>query len=181
MTAMGERTVTGPPGIRIGKGLGDVSEETLGFFKQIGVESVWMPSRLNERRGTAPTVRPLVPPTQRKPRGDQPPAWHREELELIRARVDAFGLVAEAMDLPLSGRIVMGLLGAEEDLETVCACVTAAASVGIGVLTYNFTALRASEGYGARRGEGRGGADLRDFDVSRIADLPPLETVGEHS
>lgn len=166
--------------IRIGKGLGDVSEDTLRFFRQIGVESVWMPSRFNERKGTPPTVRPLVPPTQRKPLGDQPPVWHPEELEQVRERVEAFGLTPEAMNLPLSGRIVMGQAGAEEDLEGVCACVEAAGSAGIRVLSYNFTALRASEGYGARRGEGRGGADLRDFDAARIVDLPPLEAVGEH-
>ena len=79
-------TVSNRPNIRIGKGLGDVSEETLRFFHQIGVEAVWMPARFVERMGTAPTVRPLVPPTQRKPVGDQPPAWNRDELLRIRER-----------------------------------------------------------------------------------------------
>lgn len=168
-------------GIRIGKGLGDISEETLRFFRQIGVESVWMPSRFVERKGTPPTVRPLVPPTQRKPLGDQPPAWHHQELQRIRDRIEAFGLIPEAMNLPVSGRIVMGHPGADDDLKTIRECIRTAARVGVRVLTYNFTALRASEGYGALRGEGRGGADLRDFDVERIRDLPSLESVGEHS
>ena len=59
--------------IKIGKGIGDVSEATLRFFKQIGVEDVHMPTRWNERTGSTPTVRPLVPPTQKgRAREDSP-------------------------------------------------------------------------------------------------------------
>ena len=35
------------------------------------------------------------------------------------------------------------------------ACIEIAGEIGLKVLTYNFTVLRASEGYAARIGEGR--------------------------
>lgn len=75
----------------------------------------------------------------------------------------------------------MGRAGADADLAIVKQNIVVAGKIGLQTLTYNFTALRAAEGYGARLGQGRGGADLRDFDYRRIADLPPLPTVGEHT
>ena len=70
---------------------------------------------------------------------------------------------------------------ADEDLAVVKANVEAAGRIGLRALTYSFTALRPSEGYGAVMGGGRGGADYRDFDHDRIKDLPPLISVGRHS
>jgi mannonate dehydratase len=49
------------------------------------------------------------------------------------------------------------------------------------VLTYSFTALRASAGYRSLDGEGRGGAHLRAFDYDVVKDLPPIEGVGTHT
>lgn len=167
--------------IKIGKGLGDVSETTLRFFKQIGVEDVHMPTRWNEKPGTRPTTRPLVPPTQSGPVGAQGTVWDEDELLRIKARIHDFGLQATVAGLGISGNIVMGKPGRDADLDVVRANIELAGRVGIRVLTYNFTALRASEGYGARYGEGRGGADLRDFDYDRIKDLPPLDSVGCHA
>ena len=169
------------PGIKIGKGLGDVSEETLRFYRQIGLEEVGMPARFNRRTGTEPTVRPLVPATQRGPRGPQGKPWDEAELVRIKDWIESFGLRPAVMGLGLSGNIVMGRPGRDEDLETINACIEAAGRVGIRALTYNFTVLRPSEGYGACCGEGRGGSDLRDFDYDRIRDLPPLDDVGRHS
>lgn len=168
------------PRIKIGKGLGDVAETTLRFFKQIGVEEVHMPTRWNEKAGARPTTRPLVPPTQTGPSGKQGSVWNEAELLRIKERIEAFDLKATVAGLGLSGNIVMGQEGRDDDLEIAKANIEIAGRLGIQVLTYNFTALRASEGYGPRYGQGRGGADLRDFDYDRIKDLPPLDTVGTH-
>jgi mannonate dehydratase len=85
------------------------------------------------------------------------------------------------MGLPLSGNILLGRPGRDADLEKVQASIRAAGAAGLRVLTYSFTALRASEGYYAMDGEGRGGADFRGFDCDRVRNLPPLENVGRHA
>lgn len=162
---------------KIGKGLGNLAEETLRFFRQIGVEEVAVPVRLNADSN----LRPLVPPAQLKAPGPLPPMWDEEELQQIAARVRSFDLEPTIVNLPLSGRILLGQDGRDEDLRDIEQRVQMAARVGLQVLTYNFTALRASEGYAAQEGAGRGGADLRDFDYARIKDLPPLDGVGEQS
>ncbi|MBN1400519.1 MAG: mannonate dehydratase [Anaerolineae bacterium] len=165
------------PGIKIGMGLGNVADATLRLYRQIGVEAVRIPTRTNTRL----TVRPLVPPAQRGPRGRQGLPWDEALLRRIMARVEAYGLAPLGANLEPSGRILMGQPGRDEDIESCIACIESAGRLGLQVLTYNFTALRASEGYGARPGAGRGGADLRDFDYARIRDLPPLESVGVHT
>jgi len=162
---------------RISKGLGNLAAETLRFYRQIGVEEVSVPGRFHTRVN----LRPLVPPAQTQARGPQPEPWDEEELRRICAHVRSFDLEPASMTLPLSGRILMGQPGRDEDLEKVKAAIRTAGRVEIRVFTYSFTALRASEGYAARRGAGRGGADLRDFDYERIQDLPPLEDVGRHN
>lgn len=164
--------------MKIGKELGDVSAATLGFFRQIGVEAVGVPSRLilEPRRS-----RPLVPPAQMGPVGPQPEPWDEGDLRAVCDRVRAFGLTPVLTSLPLSGNVLLGRPGREADLAQIQACVRVAGRVGLRVLTYSFTALRASEGYVLRPGEGRGGADLRAFDAGRIRDLPPLESVGRVS
>lgn len=162
---------------KISKGLGNVAEETLRFFAQIGVEEVGIPARLNDDV----QLRPLVPSPQLKAPGSLPPMWDEAELQRIAARVRTFDLQPTLMDLPLSGRILLGLEGRDEDLRDVEMRVQMAARVGIEALTYNFTALRASEGYAASEGAGRGGVHLRDFDFARIEELPSLKDVGQHS
>lgn len=167
--------------IKIGKGLGDIAETTLRFFKQIGVEEVSMPTRWNENPGTGGTTRPFVPPTQTGPRGKQGGVWDEALLVRIREHIESFDLKPTVAGLGLSGNILMGQAGRDDDLDVVKANIEIAGRLGIQVLTYNFTALRPSEGYGGRMGEGRGSADLRDFDYDRIKDLPPLDSVGSHS
>ena len=102
-------------------------------------------------------------------------------MQRIKAQIEQFGLTAIQANLPLSGNILMGHNERDADLAVVRQNIALAGKLGLQTLTYNFTALRASEGYGARPHGGRGGADLRDFDHKRIADLPPLPTVGEQT
>lgn len=167
--------------IKIGKGIGNVSEETLRFYSQIGVEEVSMPTRYHVPATDFLAPRPLVPPTQSGPKGDQGPPWDESELIRVKDRFESFGLIPTVSSLGLSGNITMGKEGRDKDLEITERNITIAGRVGLKVLTYSFTALRPSEGYGALYGKGRGGADYRDFDYDRIKDLPALDSVGEIS
>ena len=167
--------------IKIGKILADVSETTLQFFRQMGVEAVNMPTQWNEDAGAGRAMRPLVPPARTGPPSNQIRKWDEEELRRIRARIEAFDLVPSEARLGITGNILLGLDGRDDDLDVLRTNIEIAGRVGIGVLTYSFTALRASEGYGAIMGGGRGGSNLRDFDYDRIKDLPPYDSVGSHS
>lgn len=173
---MGNKTSGETHQIKIGKGLGDTAEDTLRFYRQIGVETVSMPPHPR----TQVKARGLVPPTQTGPRAPQI-VWRKEELSDVAEHIRSFGLTPSAMTLPLSGNILMGQEGRREDVARIRENIRLASQVGIQVLTYSFTALRASEGYAAQKGKGRGGSSLRDFSYDRIRNLPPLEDVGRHS
>jgi D-mannonate dehydratase len=136
--------------------MGDVSESTLRFCKQVGVEAVSMPTRWSEQTGRAPGTRLLVPTAQTGPPGGQPNPWDKLELERIKERIESFGLIPTVAGLPLSGNILLGREGRDQDIENVITCIEIAGEIGLQVLTYNFTVLRASEGYAARIGGGRG-------------------------
>jgi mannonate dehydratase len=165
-----------PP--RIGKGLGDLSDSTLRFYAQVGVEEVALPDAFT----TEPRAsRPHVPPAQMRPPAPTVRRWDGRELERMRRRTEEFGLRATAKAFGLSKAILLGGDEAERDLEAVAANVRTAGEAGLTVLTYSFTGLRASEGYFALNGAGRGGTHLRGFDFARVRDLPPLEAVGQHS
>ena len=171
------------PRLLIGKEIGDVAESTLRFFRQIGVEAIGMPSRYSTRPGSNPTIRPLIPPAHTRPLPPLQRPWDLEELTQIKARIESFAFSVSSINLPLSGSVLLGLDDRDEQLAIVKQNIRLAGSLGIPVLTYTFTALRASEGYGARYADlqdGRGGADMRDFDNARISDLPSLPSVGTH-
>ena len=140
------------PGIKIGKELGDISDETLRFYSQIGVEEVGMPTRTILQTGAVPTTRPLVPAAQTELSGSQGEVWDESELMRIRERIVSFGLTPSMAFLRLSGNILSGRQGRDEDLERVKACIETAGRVGLRVLAYGFSAVRASEGYGGRYG-----------------------------
>ncbi|MDE2954189.1 MAG: hypothetical protein OXR71_06670, partial [Gemmatimonadota bacterium] len=164
------------PQIKIGKGIGDISEQTLRFYRQIGVDAVVMPTRWRTEPGTG--ERKLVPPTQTGPKGAQGGIWDERELQRIKARIESFDLIPLIAGLGISGRVLMGQPGREDDMKIIKTNIEIAGRLGLRALNYSFTALRASEGYAAQRGVGRGGADLRDFDNERIANLPPLNSIG---
>ena len=86
--------------------IGDVSEHTLRFYRQIGVEAVSMPMRWREAPGTGD--RKLVPPTQTRPKGAQGSVWDERALQRIMARIEAFDLQPLVADLDISGRVFDG-------------------------------------------------------------------------
>ncbi|HEV2121160.1 MAG TPA: mannonate dehydratase [Chloroflexota bacterium] len=162
----------------MGKQIADLSEASLRFYRQIGVEQVGIPGRyVTEPRRS----RPMVPPAQERPAGPQPPPWDVDELRRICDRVREFDLEPVALSLSVSGRIMLGLPGREDDVATIRASIARAAAAGLRVLTYSFTALRASAGYYLMDGAGRGGAAYRGFDSQRIASLAPIPEVGTHT
>ena len=164
------------PRIKVGKGLRDLSDETLGFFQMLGVRHVVMPTSysLTQRR------RGLVPATDMGPRTSAPMApWDRDELGRIKARIEGKGLVPMMLHLGRMHRVIHGKPDSATEIEAVKSNIRIAGDLGIPVIEYNFTALRGSEGYG--RTTGPGGIGLRDYDEARTRDLPALENVGTHT
>lgn len=160
--------------------LPDLSEERLRFLRQIGVEAVTIPARYSTEP-IEPSGHLLVPPAQKSPAEILPLSWSEKELCRICERVRAFDLEPMSINLRISGSIVLGSPQRDADLQATVAAIQAAGRSGIGVATYTFTALRASEGYALRERGGRGAAGLRDFDYERIRNLPALPSVGVHS
>jgi hypothetical protein len=177
------------PQMRLNMPLIDLSDERLRLYRQVGAEEVTLPggSRCADmlERLTDQPVRPLVPPAQIRGKPSKLEAWDMEELRLMVARCAEYGLQASVRNLGMSGAILGGPPeAAAEDLAVVQRNIAAAGAAGIRTLTWDFTALRSSEGYGAALGAGRGGADLRDFDSSRLgtaalAEGPPPCTHAE--
>jgi D-mannonate dehydratase len=162
--------------LKLAKGLRDLSDETLAFFKQLGIEHVVMPASFNRE----PSKRDLIPGSDNGPRDDRPlQPWKAGDLKRIREYLGERGLSAELVHLGGFYRILHGKPGRDEELANVQESIRAVGEAGIAVVEYNFTPLRGSEGYG--RTTGRGNSGLRDYDHERTKDLPPLENVGEHS
>ena len=153
----------------------DLSTDRLRFYRQIGAEEVTLQlvnsadwtSRVHDR-----PVRPMVPPAQTSAIGGPGKPWDESVLRAMIARCKSFGLDATTMNLGLSGAILNGQPQREQDIAVVIANIRTAARAGLSVLTWNFTALRASEGYGAKKFAGRGRSDLRDFDSRRLSTEP---------
>ncbi len=164
------------PRIKVGKGLRDLSDETLDFFRMLGIRHVVMPTSysLTQRR------RGLVPATDTGPSTDAPmKPWDPEELRRIKSRIENKGLVPMMLRLGRVHRVAQGRSDASAEIEAVKANIRIAGELRIPVIEYNFIALRGSEGYG--RTTGPGGIGLRDYDESRTRELPPLDNVGIHS
>lgn len=157
----------------------DLSTDRLRFYRQIGAEEVTLQmarggeddfdctSRVRDR-----PVRPMVPPAQISAAGGPGQPWDESMLRAMIGRCAAFGLVATTMNCGLSGAILNGQPQREQDIAVVLENIRTAGRAGLTVLTWNFTALRASEGYGAKCFAGRGRSDLRDFDSRRLSTEP---------
>ena len=162
--------------LKLGKGLRDLADDTIAFFRQLGVRHVVMPTSFN----LEPSKRGLVPAADMGPRSDallQP--WDASELKRIKDYLGERGMSAEMVHLGRTWRILHGKPDADRETANVQASIRAAGEAGIPVVEYNFTPLRASEGY--NRTTGRGAIGLRDYDVERTRTLRPLDNVGTHS
>ena len=75
-------------------------------------------------------VRPLVPPAQRGRAGGVS-RWDEDELARMVARCESFGLAAAVANLGISGDMLLGLPGREQDAEIVCDNIRTAGRVGL--------------------------------------------------
>jgi len=167
-------------GIRVGMRLGELSEGTLRFYRQIGVEAVELPQRYSTDPPARP-VAPLLPPAEQQRAGAQPPPYKAEDLRRMRERAEEFGLEAIQIMLPVGESLSLGRPGREQDMESVCRSIEAAGKAGIGAMRYTFRSLRPNPGYYLQEGAGRGGATLRAFDYDRVRDHPPLDDIGRQT
>jgi mannonate dehydratase len=165
--------------VKIALPANDLSDRRLGAYVAMGVEALTVPHRLNTEY-VARSPKPMVPPVGRGPSDGQAAPPQASELRRVCARAREFGLEPIATGVGLSRDIIMCGSGRDADIATFAEAVRVIGDVGIGVITLNFTALRASEGYDSHH-DGRGGAQQRNFDASRVQDLPPLRDVGSHS
>ena len=162
--------------LRLGKGIRDLSDETLDFFRMLGIRHVAMPSRY----GTERRRRGLVPRTDAGPSSESPVRpWDPDELRRIKTRLQSRGLEPLMVHHPRVHLVLHGKPGSAIEIETFKANIRAAGKLGIPVVEYNFTPLRGSEGYS--RTTGPGGIGLRDYDEARTSNLPPLPNVGRHT
>lgn len=162
--------------LKLGKGIRDLSDETLDFFSMLGVRYVAMPASYRTQRQR----RGLVPRTDTGPSSDKPvQPWDPDELSRVRERLVSKGLEPLMVHHPRMNRVLHGKPGLEDEIETFKANIRTVGGLGIPIIEYNFTPLRGSEGYS--RTTGQGGIGLRDYDEARTSDLPPLPSVGRHT
>ena len=160
-----------PGSLKLAMGVGDYSDESLFFVRQMGIRWVDGPARLR----TEGSFRPLLPPAGRPPAG-APGGWREDELTAVIGKLKTFDLQLGIAMLPAMPNILLGNSQRDGDLARVTAAIRLAGRLGIPVVEYNFTALRASAGYHAQ--QGRGGARLRAFDYERIRHDSPFPELG---
>ncbi len=169
-------TRTGKHRLKLGKGLRDLSDQTLDFYQSLGIRHVVMPTRYSVRVSR----RGLVPRTDTGPASDAPrQPWNRDELSRIKSRIESKGLNPAMVHLGRMNLVTLGRPGADREVDAAKANIRLIGELGIPVLEYNFTPLRGSEGYS--RTTGPSGIGLRDYDEARTRNLPPLPNVGEHT
>jgi len=96
--------------------------------------------------------------------------WERTDLERLRESVESFGLRLESIENVPHGfyeRAMLGLPGADEDLEHLAATVRAVGAAGIPVLGLTF--MPGSVWRTSVDGRGRGGAVVTAFDARLLA------------
>ena len=105
--------------------------------------------------------------------------WIESELRETVDRCRSGGLEVGNMMIGGFPNTLYGQPGRDQEIEQFKDSIVAAGKVGVPVVEYNFYAHRAMEGYYLV--EGRGGAGLTGFDLSRITDSTPLPSEGVHS
>src|SRR5215471_7171380 len=161
-------------GIKLGMGMLDISDATLKFVGQLGIEWLACPAQYlvdSHPRG-------LVPAVGRAPTGPSGP-WNEQEIRRIQQRVESFGLKLGNLSLHGFPHVILGTPERDRDIEHVQTSIRIAGKLGIPVLEYSFLLIRPSEGYYTV--PGRAGSKLRAFDNARVSNLPPLPEVGEVS
>jgi mannonate dehydratase len=163
-----------PMNLKLAMGVGDYSDESLFFVRQMGVRWVDGPARLRAEGA----FRPLLPAAGRPP-GGTPAGWREDELAAVTGKLKSFELQLGIAALPAMPNLLLGNARRDEDVARASEAIRLAGRAGIPVVEYNFTALRASAGYYTQ--PGRGGASLRAFDYERIRHDPTFPELGRVS
>ena len=129
----------------------DVSDRTLRWAAQLGLQALALPGRLADPEGTG--------------------YWTEAGCRAVAERLEAAGLRVGIMMFNLSPQVVWGRPGRDEGIERMRRSIRAAGAAGYPVVEYNFYNHRAVEGYGQR--PGRGGCRYTDFEDARLEALGP--------
>ncbi|MEP7365152.1 MAG: mannonate dehydratase [Acidobacteriota bacterium] len=168
------RAWAAPSTLKLAMGVGDYSDESLFFVRQMGLNWVDGPARVRAEG----SFRPLLPPAGRPP-GGAAGGWREDELAAVMGKLKSFDLQLGIAMLPGMPNVLLGNARQDEDIARVSEAIRLAGRMGIPVAEYTFTALRSSAGYYAQ--QGRGGASLRAFDYERIRHDPPFPELGRVS
>src|ERR1700723_4498830 len=130
----------------------EITDEAMRRVKQIGVNNVLMGG-------------PKMP-------------WQEADLQATVDKLKTGGLKAGNMMIAGFNNCIYGRAGEARDkeIEDFKISVRAAGKVGLPVVEYNWYAHRAIEGYYLE--EGRGGAGLTGFNISKVENLPPVPDEG---
>lgn len=135
-------------GIRVAIGqFNELTEEKLLFARQLGVSGIQMNN-------------PKLPGKHR---------WEFEDLSALRQKVDAFGLVFEAIEnVPIHfyDKAMLGLPGRDEQIDHYIATVRNIARAGIPILGIHW--MPNSVWRTSRTTPGRGGAHVTSFDLALV-------------
>jgi mannonate dehydratase len=107
--------------------------------------------------------------------------WQEADLQATVDKLKTGGLKAGNMMIAGFNNCIYGRTGEARDkeIEDFKSSVRAAGKVGLPVVEYNWYAHRAIEGYYLE--EGRGGAGLTGFNISKVENLPTVPEEGVHS
>jgi len=151
-------SATGPWKPIIAENMPDISDRTLRWAAQLGLDALVLGGHLADP--------------------DKLGYWTEAGCRAVADRLGEYGLqVGNMMLHNVTSRIILGRPGRDEDIEKVIRSIRAAGAAGYPVIEYNFYNHRGVEGYGQR--PGRGGAMYTDYDYARAKDLEPLPEVGQ--
>jgi mannonate dehydratase len=149
---MGRDGSTGEWRPKICENVPDISDRTLRWAAQLGIDSLALPGRLADPESKG--------------------YWTADGCRAVSARVREHGLEVGIMMFNLSPLVVWGQPGRDEAIQNMIRSIAAAGAAGYPVVEYNFYNHRAVEGYGEQ--PGRGGALYTDYDDARMQPLTPL-------
>ena len=153
--ATGAKATTSTWKPKICENVPDISDRTLRWAAQLGIEALALSGRLADPEGKG--------------------YWTEQGCAAVVERVRAFGLEVGIAMFGLSPLVVWGQPGRDEAIEQMVRSIKAAGAAGYPVVEYNFYNHRAVEGYGKR--PGRGGALYTDYDDARMRIQPHLDTM----
>ena len=152
----------------------DLSDATLAFIRQMGVE--WVTMFGPGAPTWSPEGRVVLRPSDA---GRRPGPWTEAEIRGIQQRLESAGLRLGNLMLHDFRSVVLGRPGRDQEIEWVQESIRVAGRLGLPIVEYNFYGLRAMGGY--YNANARAGATMAAHDSERIKDLPVLPDVGEHT